>query len=157
MSATTTPATTVPAAPTRTRSFLTTAPVWRVGALAAVLAAVVTEGYARIIDAAGVSLLVGGFGADHAEPIPAGGFATVTLMWSVVGVILAVVLARRAVRPARTWVRTTVALTLLSFVPSVLTGSTAASTKLALCVAHVLAAAVVIPLLALRLSRASRD
>lgn len=154
--ATLAPATRVTPSSTRTRSFLATAPVWRVGAVAGVLAAVATEAYSRVVDAAGVPLNVGGFGADHAEPIPVGGFATATLMWSVVGVLLAVVLGRRAAHPARTWVRTTVVLTALSFVPSVLTGSTAASTKLVLCVAHVIAAAIVIPMVALRLSRSSR-
>ena len=147
---------TTPAPTVSRHTFLTSAPVWRVGAAASVLAAVATEIYARLADAAGVSLLVGGFGADHAEPIPVGGFATATLMWAAIGTILAVVLARRAARPARTWVRTTVVLTVASFAPSVLTGSTAASTKVLLCTAHVLAAAIVIPMVALRLSRSSR-
>jgi hypothetical protein len=153
MSAIATPAA---AAPARTRSFLTSAPVWRVGALAGVLAAVAAEVYAAAADAAGVSMLTGGWGAERPEPIPTGGFAVSVLMWTAVGTLIAVVLARRAARPARTWVRTTLVLTALSFVPTLLTHHTAPSTKAMLCGAHVVAASIVIPLLARRLSRSSR-
>jgi hypothetical protein len=65
--------------------------------------------------------------------------------------LLAAVFARRATRPQRTFLVTTIALTLLSFVPDVLADAHA-STRLTLALTHIVAAAMVIPALASRLS-----
>lgn len=73
-----------------TRSILATSPVWLVGVLAAVAAAIVTELFALGARAIGVPMEAGSLDADTAAPIPLGGFAMGTLMWSVVGIILAV-------------------------------------------------------------------
>jgi hypothetical protein len=83
--------------------------------------------------------------------IPIAGFVQVTLVFSLIGVALAAVLARRARSPRTTFVRTTVALTVVSLVPDATFGFDAASgaTLMAL---HVLAAAIVIPTLARRLA-----
>ena len=70
-----------------------------------------------------------------------------TLLWTAVGVVLAVALARRAKRPARTFVISTAVLTMLSFAAPVTTHFTIA-TNLVLDVTHVAAAAIVIPTLA---------
>ena len=64
---------------------------------------------------------------------------------------MAVVLSRRAGRPRRTFLRTTIALTVLTFVPDVLADAPT-GTRLALATSHVIAAAIVIPALASRLS-----
>jgi hypothetical protein len=72
------------------------------------------------------------------------------VLWSAVGTVLAMTLARWAKRPARTFVVTTVVLTVLSFGP-VVTADADAATQVALVLSHVVAAAIVIPALALRL------
>ena len=117
----------------------------RRGAASGVTAAVATTAVAAGADAIGVSLAVGG------ESIPLLGFAQLTLFATVIGVAMAAVMARRAVRPRRTFVSTTLVLTALSFVPDVLADAQA-STKLTLMLTHVVAAAIVIPALASRLA-----
>jgi len=139
-----------------TRSIIATSPVWLLGVLAAVAAAIVTELFALGARAIGVPMEAGSLGADTAEPIPLGGFAVGTLMWSVVGIILAVVLAQWAKRPARTFVVTTVVLTVLSLAGPFMAVDTATATEIFLALSHLVAAAVVIPPLALRLSHAPR-
>jgi len=139
-----------------TQSLLATSPVWLVGVLAAVAGAIVTELFALGARVIGVPMEAGSLGADTAAPIPLGGFAMGTLMWSVVGIVLAVVLARWAKRPARTFVVTTVVLTVLSLAGPVMAVDTATATKVVLALSHLVAAAVVIPPLALRLSHVRR-
>jgi uncharacterized protein DUF6069 len=136
---------------TRSRkSRFAAAPVWRVGALASVVAVVLTTVFALVAKALDVSLEVDG------EAIPIIGFAYITLLFAAVGTVLAVVLARRAKRPARTFVVTTVALTALSLVPPLATGDIDTSTRVTLSLAHLVAAAIVIPVLAARLSSVPR-
>ncbi|MFI6735304.1 DUF6069 family protein [Nonomuraea sp. NPDC050451] len=90
---------------------------------------------------AGLSLVVGG------APIPVSGFAVLTVIFSVMGLVL----ARAARRPRTAFVRTTIVLTALSLVPDVLADASAA-TKVLLMLTHVVAAAIVIPVIARRLS-----
>jgi len=130
--------------------------VWLVGVLTAVAGAIVTELFALGARVIGVPMEASSLGADTAAPIPLGGFAMGTLMWSVVGIVLAVVLARWAKRPARTFVVTTVVLTVLSLAGPVMAVDTATATKVVLALSHLVAAAVVIPPLALRLSHVRR-
>lgn len=140
-----------PAAPAP-RSLLTTSPVWLVGVLAALAAAVVTEVFGLVARALGVPMEAASPGATAAAPIPPGGFATGVLFWSVPGLVLAVILARWAKRPAHTFVVTTIVLTALSLLGPALAPYTATSTKIVLALSHLVAAAVVIPLLGIRLS-----
>ena len=84
-------------------------------------------------------------------PIPVTGFATLTAIFSLVGLVLALVLARFAARPRTAFVRTTVALTVLSLVPDVIADATPA-TKALLMLTHLVAAAIVIPAIARRLA-----
>jgi hypothetical protein len=136
---------------TRSRKALfAAAPVWRVGALASVVAVVLTTVFALAAKALDVSLEVDG------EAIPIIAFAYITLLFAAVGTVLAVVLARRAKRPARTFVVTTVALTALSLVPPLATADIDTSTRVTLCLSHLVAAAIVIPVLAARLSSVQR-
>jgi hypothetical protein len=143
--ATTTP--TFPLPSTRT----TARPVSRAGLAASVAAAIAAQATGQIAHAAGVPLRAGNIGAATAEKIPTGGFATMTLMWGVVGVLMAAAFARWARRPARTWITTTVALTAVSLLGPALAGATATSTKVTLALAHIVAAAVIIPVVARRL------
>ena len=118
--------------------------LWRTGLKAGLVAAVATTAIALIADAAGVSFEVDG------EAIPVLAFAQMTLIGAVLGVLLAKGLRRWAKHPQSTFVRTTVALTALSVVPDLTMGFDAASAA-TLVVAHVTAAAVIIPRLAARL------
>jgi hypothetical protein len=132
-------------APTATTSSVPTVGVLlRDGAGATALAAVATAAVATAGQAVGFSLDVAG------QAIPASGFATLTVIFSVVGLLIAVGLRRFARRPRTTWIRTTVALTVLSLVPDVLADA-ATGTKALLMVTHLVAAAIVIPAVARRL------
>ncbi|GAA2985544.1 hypothetical protein LV75_005308 [Actinokineospora diospyrosa] len=66
--------------------------------------------------------------------------------------MLALLVARYAKDAARTYLRTTVVLTALSLAGPLAAADTATSTKVVLVVAHLLAAAIVIPPVARRLA-----
>ena len=84
---------------------------------------------------------------DGGETIPVSGIAVVTGVFSVVGVVLAVALRRWSARPAERFVWTAVSLTAISLVPPFLVGANTATT-VALVGLHLVAAAVMIPVLA---------
>ncbi|HEX4984342.1 MAG TPA: DUF6069 family protein [Ilumatobacteraceae bacterium] len=125
----------------------------RVGALAGVAAAVATELVAAVARVSDVSMEAGGFGADTSEPIPVGGFAFATLLWTAVGIVMAVAMTRWAKRPARTFTVTAVVLTIVSLVPPALAGSTTTGTKVILALTHVVAAALVVPAIRYELTK----
>lgn len=121
-------------------------PLCKRGIAAAVLASVATTALAAAASAAGISF------ADHAgTSIPIVGFAQLTLAFSLVGVAIAAVLARKVRRPRATFVRTAVALTVLSFVPDLTFGFDAGSAA-SLIALHIVAAVIVVPTLAVRLA-----
>ena len=113
--------------------------VWRTGLVAAVAAAATTTVVAAIASGADVPIEIGG------EAIPLVGFAQLTLLFSGIGILLARFIGRRSA--FRT---TTIVLAALSLVPDVLADATTA-TKLTLMATHVVAAAIVIPMLSRRL------
>jgi len=131
--------TTVPGVTTTTGSLI------GAGVVATALASVATSIVAAAGHAAGISLDIGG------APIPVQGFAVLTTFFSLVGLVLAVVLSRVARRPRSTFIRSTVVLTVLSLVPDVLADATPATQAL-LMLTHLVAAAIVIPAVARRLS-----
>jgi heme A synthase len=96
----------------------------------------------------------GTIGSDTAQPIAVGMFAMGTLICTFWGTVLAVILARRALHPARAFARATIALTAFSLASPLAAGDTATSTKLMLALAHLLAAAIVIPIITHRLTHA---
>ena len=120
--------------------------LWRAGALAGGLAAVATTTVAAVALAVDVPVEVGG------ESIPLLGFAQLTLVCTLLGVLIAKGARRWAARPSTAFVRTTVALTALSIVPD-LTADATSATKVTLILTHLVAAAIVIPALARRLAR----
>jgi hypothetical protein len=122
-----------------------TKPVWRPGIVAGVFASVATVAVAALAQAADVPLEVGG------EDIPLAGFAQLTFVATMLGTLLAALVSRRARHPRHTFVVTTVALTILSIVPDVFADAQTA-TRVVLALSHVVAAAIVIPRLASRLS-----
>ena len=128
----------------------TTTPIWRPAAAAGVTAAAVTAAVAAVAHAAGVPLTL------DSEPIPPSGFAVMTLVCTAIGFGIAVALRRWARRPQRTFVRTAIALTALSFLPDLLVPEASAPTRITLMATHVVAAAIVIPAIAACLNR-SRD
>jgi amino acid transporter len=109
---------------------------------------VATTALAAAASTAGVS-----FADSTGASIPLAGFAQLTLIFSLVGVGIAAVMARKVRRPRRAFVRTTVALTVLSFVPDLTFGFDARSVA-ALITLHIVAAAIVVPTLAGRLAHA---
>ena len=136
----------VPAAPAPSRAH----PFRRLaatGVLASLAAEVATTLAAAFVGAVGVDLEV----ADAAETIPLSGIAVVTGFFSLVGVALAAALLRWSAHPAQRFVWTTISLTAISLVPPVLFGADAAA-AVALVALHLVAAAVMIPSLAGRLT-----
>lgn len=118
--------------------------VWLHGLGAALIASAATAAAAAVASALGVSFAVDG------KPIPLLGFANLTFIFSMIGVGIAAILARKAQHPRQAWIRITVALVLVSFIPDAISGFdlTSALTLMAL---HVLAAVIVIPTVASRL------
>lgn len=117
----------------------------RTGGIAAVAASAVTMAVAAAGHAAGISLDMSG------APIPIAGFGVLTAAFSLIGVVIAALLSRFARRPRRTFVRTTVVLTVLSLVPDGIADAGVA-TKALLMLTHLVAAAIVIPAVARRLA-----
>lgn len=128
-------------------STTTDSSLWRPAAVAGVAAAAATAAVAAVAHAAGVPLTLDG------EAIPPTGFAVMTLLCTAVGFGLAVAMRRWVRSPQRTFVRTTVVLTALSFVPDLLVAGASADTRITLMVTHVVAATIFIPAIAARLSR----
>ena len=122
--------------------------IWAHGLAAAAVAATATTVLAAIASAAGVSF------ADHSgQSIPFAAFAELTMIFSLLGVGLAAIMARRARRPQATFVYTALALLALSFVPDLTFGFSPASAA-TLIALHTVAASIVVPTLAGRLARA---
>jgi hypothetical protein len=134
----------------RTTTATGTRTIWRHAAVAAVAAAAATAAVAAVAHSAGVPLTLDG------EPIPPSGFATMTLLGAVIGFGIAVAMRRWARNPQRAFVRTSLALTALSFVPDLLVPAASADTRITLMATHVVAAAIVIPVIAARLAQGRR-
>jgi hypothetical protein len=148
---------TAPSAPTSSSprtaqhgSRFASTPVSVVSALAGLVGAVVVFGYASLAQALSVPMHAGG--ASIAPSDFSGGVVTCT----VGGALLAVALAHWAKRPARTFLRATVALTVVSLVFPAIASQTEVSTKITLGLAHLVAAAIVIPIITRRLSDVRR-
>ncbi len=117
------------------------------GLMAAVAAAAAVTLLGGVARSAGVDFEL----AADGDAIPLSGLATMTSMFSIVGLVLAAALRRWAGRPAATFVRVSVALTGLSLVPPFLYDANLA-TSLSLVVLHLTAASIVIPVVARRLA-----
>ena len=123
----------------------TSTTLWLPTAAAAVAAACAATVVAAGAHWAGVSLEIDG------EAIPLMGFFQMVLICSAVGLAVAAGIRRWALTPRQTFVRAAVALTALSFVPDLLV-SAESSTRLTLMATHLVAALIVIPVVAGRLS-----
>jgi len=99
---------------------------------------------AAALHAAGVSFAIDG------EAIPLLAFTQMAFLWTLVGGVVAGSLRKRAAQPRRRFLQSTIALTLLSCVPS-MTASASNGTRAALVATHLVAAVIAIPLLARQL------
>jgi hypothetical protein len=136
-----------------TASFLARRPVWQASYLSGLAASVVVETWGLAARAAGVPMRAAGLGSHHATPITVGMFAMGTMVvtfWFTFAVIL---MARFSKNPRRTYLRTALPLLALSLAVPVTAADTAISTKLTLAAAHLIAGAIIIPVVARRLSR----
>jgi Family of unknown function (DUF6069) len=104
------------------------------------IAAVVVTAAAGLLHAAGVSFEIDG------EMIPLLGFAQLAFVGAVIGGFLVAGLDRWSASPRRRFVQVAVTLTALSCVPSV-TMPDDVTTKVALVALHLLAAAIIVPVL----------
>ena len=132
-------------APRPTSDRATTKQIRRTGTFAGLAAAVATSTTAAVASAFDISLEVGG------KAIPVIGFAQLTFVAAIIGTVMAVVMSHRARRPRPTFVTSTIALTALSILPDVAADGRTA-TKLVLALTHVVAASILIPALASRLT-----
>ena len=138
-------------APAISPSTIITAPtsagrsIRRTAAIAGVVAAVATTVIGAVAKAADVPLVIG----DLEIQVPM--FAVFTLAAAALGAVIATQLQRRNGQPRRAFVITTVALSALSVAPDLAAEATTA-TKLTLIGAHLVAAAVIVPALAARLT-----
>jgi hypothetical protein len=129
-------------------------PVSVTGAIAALAGAAALYAYGTVAKALDVPMRAGEMGASHAQALTPASFATGVVLCTVAGTILAMVLARRAAHPARAFLRTSLALVAISLVFPLAASHTAMATRLTLALGHLIAAAIVIPIIARRLSHA---
>jgi hypothetical protein len=150
--------TTVSTRTTDTTTTSTRAPYGRlllVNLGATVAAGVVTEAWTGIVRAVGVDLRIGDPFGDPSSVIklPVGACATSIAMCMVLGTAIAVLLNWKAARAAYTYVVVASVLTFVSLGAPLVAAGTSAATKLTLIVAHLLAAAVIVPVVARCLAR----
>ncbi len=123
--------------------------LWRPALAAGLAAAAATTAMAAVLGAVGVSFEIDG------ETIPLLGFANLTLMCVAAGYFLAVALRRFASNPRRTFVISTVVLTVASLIPDVIVQMPIGA-RFSLMAMHVVAAYIVIPAVAGRLPEQRR-
>ena len=143
-----------PAAPSApSASFLARRPVWQVSYLAGLAASVAVETWGLAWRAAGVPMRAAGLGSHHATPVTVGMFAMGTMIVTFWFTFAVVLMARFSKNPRRTYLRTALPLLALSLAVPAAAADTAVSTKLTLAVAHLIAGAIIIPVVARRLSQ----
>ena len=143
--------TTRPATSSAATSSFSRVPVSIVAAGALVAGGVATEAYSWLARAMGVDFAFGVDGSAR-EEIPAFGFVGAVVMFGAIAILFAPAVARWARSPRRTWNRTAWTLAVASLLPIAPVAEGAVSTEVGLGVAHLVAAAVVIPRVAARLA-----
>ncbi len=138
------------------RATLTRVPVSRVcraGATAAAIGGLVLYGYGAVARALSVPMHAGDPGASAAQPLTPLNFAVGVVFCTILGTAVAALAGRYAARPGCTFVGTAVTLLVVSLVFPIAASHTEVSTRVCLALAHLLAAAIVIPQLARALRR----
>ena len=136
------------------RSALATRPLWLVG-LAATAGAAVTALVATVARTADVPLEVASSSDAAPEAIPVSGVAVLVVICGIVGVVMALGTNRWATRPARAFVVATTVLTAVSLVTPLIAENATTATRVVLALAHLAAAAIIIPPIAYRLAQRS--
>ena len=136
-----------------TASFMARRPVWQVSYLSGLAASVVVETWGLAARAAGVPMRAAGVGAHHAMPIAVGMFAMGTMVVVFWFTFAVAAIARFAKNPERAYLRTALPLLALSLAVPLTAADTPISTKLTLAAAHLIAGAIIVPVMARRLSR----
>jgi len=125
-----------------------------ISAIAGCLTATIAiEVYGAIGRAAGVPMEAGAPGAHSAQHLTAATFAMAVFVCTLLGTVLALLCARFSRLPARAFLVTTIVLTAVSLVSPLGAAHTATATKLFLACGHLIAAAIVIPVLARQLPK----
>ncbi len=135
-----------------TRTALMGRPLWQVGLAAMIVAAVVAEVFGLLARAIDVPMEAPAMGGDEAEKIFVGGFVVATFFYGVIGILVAVGLARWARNPARAWLVVAPVGTALSLLAPIMAEDTETATKVVLALSHLLVAAIMIPPIAQRLA-----
>ncbi|WP_034263552.1 DUF6069 family protein [Actinospica robiniae] len=133
-------------------AFLSRRPVWQVAYLAGLAASVVVEVWGLAARLADVPMRAAGFGSHQASTITVGMLAMGTMVVTFWFTFVVIALARFARDPARIYLGLTLPLLALSLLVPLTAQDTAVSTKLVLAAAHLIAGAVVIPIVARRLA-----
>jgi hypothetical protein len=128
-------------------------PLWLVGATSVVATAILLYGYGAAVQALGVPMHAGEIGASHADAITPGSFASGVALCGTIGVVLALCLDRWSARPATMWTRITITLVAVSLIFPMSASHAGFTTRIALAGGHLLAAAVIIPVIRQRLTR----
>ncbi|MGH2865879.1 MAG: DUF6069 family protein [Solirubrobacteraceae bacterium] len=106
------------------------------------MALIVIEAYAALAKSAGVPLKAGVPGAHTTSTVTAASFATGILIATLWGTVIAVILARRASRPARMFTIIAVAATALSLITPLDAFGASLATKLTLAAGHLIVASI---------------
>ena len=149
---TTTLATRTATTPTATHQ-VDRAPVAVIAGGIAVVAAAATTGYGAIAIAIHGAMQAGDPGASKAVALNAFSFGIGTLMSAALGIVIAVLIARYAADPAKRWTQVAVSLLAVSLLFPLAASHTDDATRLILAAAHLLAGAIIIPVVRRRLSR----
>jgi hypothetical protein len=136
----------------------TTRAVLRSNLLATAVAAAATEALTGVVRASGVHLAVGDPGGDASSVVAvnAGACTVAVVLVMVFGTMVATAVNRFANQPVRTYQVTVAVLVALSLLAPLTAAATSAGTKLSLVAAHLLAAAIVVPIVTRSLARADR-
>jgi hypothetical protein len=134
-------------------AFLARRPVWQVSYLSGLAASVAVEAWGLAARAAGVPMRAAGLGSHHATPVTVGMFAMGTMVVVFWFTFAVAAIARFAKNPERAYRAAALPLLALSLAVPLTAADTAASTKLTLAAAHLIAGAIIIPAVAWRLSR----
>lgn len=123
------------------------------GGLAAVISAILTVALAAVASALDVPMEVVMMGGTTPEPIPLAAFAVSSILSISVATLLAAALHRWVSRAATVFGVVALVATVLSFGPVLAAEGASDATKVVLALAHVVVAAVAIPLLTAALAK----
>lgn len=132
----------------RARAGISVRRVCSAGVTAAVTGSAVLYGYGAAARALSVPMHAGDPGASTAQPLSPLNFSVGVVFCTIFGTVLVALLCRYASRPRGTFLRAAGALVAVSLVFPIAASHTEAATRVCLALAHLVAAAIVVPQLA---------